>query len=85
MGGGNSHQRAMEKAKQKKIFQDTVGLETENMGPNPTIEPGNRSQINPLLEWNQPLNRADSIGIFGILMGTLFILIVPAVWHKVPL
>jgi hypothetical protein len=38
----------------------------------------------PVREWKQPLNRADSIGLFGVLMGTFLVLIVPTVWHKVP-
>jgi hypothetical protein len=37
----------------------------------------------PLHEWKQPLNRADSIGLLGILAGTLFVLIVPTVWIKI--
>jgi hypothetical protein len=38
----------------------------------------------PRREWKQPLNRADSIGLVGVLMGTFFVLIVPTVWYKVP-
>ena len=35
-------------------------------------------------EWRQALNRADSIGLSAFLVGTLFVLIVPTVWYKVP-
>jgi hypothetical protein len=35
-------------------------------------------------EWRQPLNRADSIGILGILVGGFFVLIVPTIWYKIP-
>jgi len=41
-------------------------------------------EIDAIREWKQPLNRADTIGLFGVLMGTLFVLIVPTVWYKVP-
>lgn len=38
----------------------------------------------PLREWKQPLNRADSISLLVGLMGTYFVLILPPVWSKVP-
>jgi hypothetical protein len=38
----------------------------------------------PSREWKQPLNRADSIGLSGVLVGIFFVLIIPTVWYKVP-
>lgn len=35
-------------------------------------------------EWQEPLNRADSIGLLGVLVGTFFVLVVPTVWYKMP-
>jgi hypothetical protein len=40
--------------------------------------------IPPSIEWQEPLNRADSIGLLGVIVGTFFVLIVPTVWYKAP-
>jgi hypothetical protein len=82
MGGGNSHQRALERAK-KKHLEGTVGQEAANMQSHLVIDSGNNAPTGPLREWKQQLNRADSIGLLGILVGTIFVLIVPTVWYKV--
>jgi hypothetical protein len=35
-------------------------------------------------EWREPLNRADSFGLLALVMGILFVIIVPTIWVKAP-
>jgi hypothetical protein len=35
-------------------------------------------------EWREPINRADSIGLLGVLVGTFFVIFVPTIWYKLP-
>jgi hypothetical protein len=89
MAGGNSHQRAVAKTAAKKPANHPVPNESgtdkpkrsESEIPDSTI---NTLSIDPGREWREPLNRADSIGLLGILVGTIFVLVVPTVWYKVP-
>jgi hypothetical protein len=89
MSGGNAHDRAMAKAIAKKATNHPVSSNSKVEKSKQLDTEISASPINALLsdsrrEWREPLNRADSIGLLGILMGTLFVLIVPTVWYKVP-
>lgn len=50
----------------------------------PDPHPVDGSPVHGESEHKQPLNRADSIGVFGVLLGLFFVLIVPTFWYKVP-
>jgi len=75
-GGGNSHQRAMARAAKARVTKESVITDNRQSAAD-TVLPKNHT------EWKESLNRADSIGLLGILVGTFFVLIVPTVWHKV--
>jgi hypothetical protein len=85
MSGGNAHDRATAKAAvKKKASNQSMPRESGTEKPKYSESQMSFLSSNPKREWREPLNRADSIGLFGILMGTLFVLIVPTVWYKVP-
>jgi hypothetical protein len=64
-------------AEKVEVIGDSTSVSTKKVFKEPTV---NES----FSEWRKPLNRADSIAIFGMLMGIFFVLIVPTVWHKIP-
>jgi len=77
--GGNAHDRAVARAAKAKPDQPTP--------PQPNKMPpfeANTVSVEPGDEWREPLNRADSMGLLGMLLGVLFVLVVPTVWYKVP-
>lgn len=77
--GGNAHDRAVRRGTQaRKSAEDLVDIV-------PDSQSQSAASADPKInEWKQPLNRADSIGLLVGIVGTLFILITPSVWQKVP-
>jgi hypothetical protein len=73
MAGGNSHQRAMERANKTRA---PLADEEHVVEPTKTESiPGKPDR----------LNVGDSIGFSGILLGVLLVIIVPPLWIKIPL
>jgi hypothetical protein len=65
-------------------------LELQKAGKNKSATSGGSAAVSPLdtakprHEWQQPLNRIDSIHLLMGLVGTFLAVVVPTVWQKVP-
>jgi len=86
-GGGNAHQRALaaKRAESVESAQSVVPLFDQSSATKSAVPPDGSRQpfIEYQHEWTHPLNRADSIGLLGVLVGTMFVILVPTVWYKV--
>lgn len=71
-------QRKIEEAASTAPQEVVVGSSAPKSAPSPSVLASSEP------EWHQPLNRADSIGLLGFLVGLFFVLVVPTVWIKVP-
>ena len=85
--GGNAHQRATaaKRAESEQSGASRITPPNQPTAANPVARPDDSTPvIDSRHESMRPLNGAESIGLLGVLVGTLFVIIVPTVLSKLP-